>query len=70
MYIIYLKNFPQAISTMERLNKESKDFKKFLQVRDLYYLTNPFDITYRLTFRFYYYYVAMSAEARVRRIIF
>ncbi|CAI2161420.1 7628_t:CDS:2 [Funneliformis geosporum] len=31
MYIIYLKSFPQAITTMERLNKESKDFKKFLQ---------------------------------------
>ncbi|CAG8447462.1 13954_t:CDS:2 [Funneliformis mosseae] len=31
MYVHYLTSFPQAIATMERLNKESKDFKKFLQ---------------------------------------
>ncbi|CAG8526289.1 21197_t:CDS:2 [Dentiscutata erythropus] len=31
MYSAYLKGFPQAIATMERLNKESKDFKKFIQ---------------------------------------
>ncbi|CAB4404038.1 unnamed protein product [Rhizophagus irregularis] len=31
MYAIYFKSFPQAIATMERLSKESKDFKKFLQ---------------------------------------
>ncbi|KAF0527764.1 Dbl-likey domain-containing protein [Gigaspora margarita] len=30
MYIIYLKSFPRAIATMERLNKNSKEFKKFL----------------------------------------
>ncbi|CAG8492450.1 9032_t:CDS:2, partial [Dentiscutata heterogama] len=30
MYIIYLKSFPRAIATMERLNKSSKEFKKFL----------------------------------------
>ncbi|CAG8597369.1 8848_t:CDS:2, partial [Cetraspora pellucida] len=30
MYIIYLKSFPRAIATMERLNKTSKEFKKFL----------------------------------------
>nr|CAG8482980.1 1688_t:CDS:2 [Entrophospora candida] len=30
MYTIYLKSFPQAISTMERLNNESKEFKKYL----------------------------------------
>ncbi|CAG8437673.1 9044_t:CDS:2 [Rhizophagus irregularis] len=31
MYAIYFKSFPQAIATMERLSKESKEFKKFLQ---------------------------------------
>ncbi|CAG8438153.1 570_t:CDS:2 [Ambispora leptoticha] len=30
MYTTYLKSFPQAIATMDRLNKESQSFKKFL----------------------------------------
>ncbi|KAG9288300.1 hypothetical protein G9A89_021331 [Geosiphon pyriformis] len=30
MYTTYLKSFPQALATMERLNKESQSFKKFL----------------------------------------
>ncbi|CAG8435084.1 2927_t:CDS:2 [Ambispora gerdemannii] len=30
MYTTYLKSFPQAIATMERLKKESQSFKKFL----------------------------------------
>jgi len=42
MYINYLKSFPKAIATMERLNKESKDFKKFMQVRETYILGGPF----------------------------
>ncbi|CAG8831359.1 14761_t:CDS:2, partial [Racocetra persica] len=33
MYSAYLKGFPQAIATMERLNKDSKDFKKFIQAK-------------------------------------
>ncbi|CAG8516332.1 15947_t:CDS:2 [Acaulospora colombiana] len=31
MYTTYLQSFPHAINTLERLNKENKDFKKFLQ---------------------------------------
>ncbi|RHZ79866.1 hypothetical protein Glove_140g139 [Diversispora epigaea] len=31
MYTYYLKNFPHAIETMEKLKKNSKEFKKFLQ---------------------------------------